>query len=75
MPDPDGNVHIYSARFPNDVYDALKAYAFFSGTSMNDVVVRAVRAFLVARADDKEVATAVDAAQRLRQQLERWRDT
>lgn len=74
MPDPDGTAHVYSARIPHDIFEALKAYAFFSRTSMNDVVVRAIRAYLVARADDPEVASAVDAARRLREQLDRWRE-
>lgn len=75
MPHATNDTHLFSARLPHDEYEALKAYAFFSRRSMNDVVIRAIRAYLTEASREQEIDTMVDAARRrLRQQAKRWNE-
>ena len=46
---------MFAARFPEPEYEALKAFAAVAGTSMNTVLVRALRAYLIAQGDGKSV--------------------
>lgn len=45
-------------RLPVDDYRALKGYAFFTDTSMNDVIVKAVQAFITEHREHFEAMLA-----------------
>lgn len=49
---------------PADEYEVLKSYAFFVGSSINDVLLRAVRTYLRARAADAQLDAMVEEARR-----------
>ena len=49
---------IFTARLPEAEYEALRAYAFLTATSMNDVVVSALRAFLAEHAREHDIDAA-----------------
>lgn len=53
----------YLLRLPIEHYDALKAYAFFTNTSMNEVIDRAIVAFLTGPAREEELAAIVSSGQ------------
>ena len=52
----------FPVRLPADEYEALKAYAFFTGKSMNAVVADAVGAFLAGPARREQFEAMVDRA-------------
>jgi NRPS condensation-like uncharacterized protein len=37
---------VLTVRMPKDEHEALRSYAFATGASMNDIVLRAIREFL-----------------------------
>ena len=53
---------VVSVRLPEADHEALKAYAFFTGVSMNAVIVRAVRGHLGGDGRAEEVEANVERA-------------
>ena len=65
MVDPgEPRIHVFTTRMPADEYEVLKSYAFFVGSSINDVLLRAVRTYLRARAADAQLDAMVEEARR-----------
>lgn len=54
--------HVFTARIPIDVYEAVSLFAFASSCSTNEVVVQALRHYLQAQAALTEVDAKIDAA-------------
>lgn len=54
----------FTTRLPQREYEALKAYAFFTGSTLGDIVLQAVREFLVNHGRDTAVETAVEERRR-----------
>lgn len=72
--DQDGEVRAFTARLPAEEYEALKALAFFRGTTMSLLLVQAVRALLAEAAGD-DVDAMVDRTRvRFRETLDRLRE-
>jgi len=63
-PGGSGDTHVFTTRMPAGEYEFLRFYAFFVGSSINDVVLRAVRAFMAEHAADPELRAMVEQAQR-----------
>lgn len=71
MPPKDAETRPFTTRLPEREYQALKAYAFFTGRPLGEIVVRAVREFLLNHGAEPEVDDGVEAQRRrLRQVLE-----
>jgi predicted transcriptional regulator len=45
----------FPLRLPDDVYDAVKAMAFFTDRPMNDLILEAIRSYLAKQARSKLV--------------------
>ena len=56
--DHTAETRIFTARLPEAEYEALRSYAFLTATSMNDVVVGALRAFLAEHAREHDIDAA-----------------
>jgi hypothetical protein len=65
----------FSVRMPAQQYEALKGFAYFTRTSMNEVVSRAVTEFLTGpgRAEF-DAAVVADTQERYRDILDKLRD-
>lgn len=50
----------FRLRMPQDLYDALKAAAFFTDRSMNDLIVEALQAHLAERVRSKQFEAMLD---------------
>ena len=53
-------IQAFTTRFPRDEYEALRAYAFFAGSTINDTVKRAVRLYLAEHVTEDEVAAMLE---------------
>lgn len=68
----DTRMHVFTARMPVEEYEALRAYASLAQSSVNDVMQRAVRAYLRAHSGDEEIEVMVARTRRrLRATVER----
>lgn len=54
-----GDVHNFSARLPDDLYEALRHFAFDRRIPMNKALVELLRSRLAAEADNDSVAKDV----------------
>lgn len=62
-------------RLPTDQYEALKAYAFFTKTSMNEVISRAIHDFLTGPGRQEQMdAMLGDVQERYRLALDKLKD-
>lgn len=62
-------------RLPTDQYEALKAYAFFTKRSMNEIISQAVQEFLTGSARSGQMKTMLNEAQdRYRVVLDKLKD-
>ena len=61
-------------RMPVELYDGLKATAFFSERSMNDIAVSAIAAYLAAQSDDTLDDITARARERYRGVLDKLRE-
>lgn len=50
----------FRLRMPQDLYDALKAAAFFTDRSMNELIVEAVQAHLAERVRSEQFEAMLD---------------
>jgi hypothetical protein len=65
----------FSVRMPAPQYEALKGFAYFTRTSMNEIVSRAVTEFLTGPARDEfNAAVVADTQERYRDVLDKLRD-
>lgn len=71
--EPTGpTAHAFTVRVPEPEFSALKAFAFYTDASLNEVVVRAVREFLVNHGGAQEIEAMAERARALyRDALER----
>lgn len=68
--------HAFTVRIPHDVYTALRSFAFYTDTSMNNTIIRSLRAFLDAYGEDDELKAMVEEARRkFQEMLERQHPT
>lgn len=75
MAEASGHHQALSTRLPVDDYEALRSFAAVAGLSMNEVIVRAVRAYLLAAADDKGLEAIIrETHTRLSTTLEKLRN-
>lgn len=56
------DLHTFTARLAVEEYEALRSYAFFANTSINAVVVRAIRELLMREGTEKRVDRMVGEA-------------
>jgi hypothetical protein len=69
------DIHVFTARMPVDEYEGLKAFAFLSQVSINEVVLTAIRSYLREQApDDRLDAMVEEMKARLRRTTERRDD-
>lgn len=58
---PEGNrVHVVTVRLGDADYQLLKSFASLSGESMNELIGRAVRAFLDEHATEKAITALIE---------------
>lgn len=60
----DSDTRMFTARLAEPLYLELKNYAFFTDTSMNEVVVRALREFFDRNGPDERIDALVEQARR-----------
>lgn len=53
-------VHVFTARMPEDEYEGLRAFAFLSQRSVNEVVLTAIRSYLREQAPDDRLDAMVE---------------
>jgi hypothetical protein len=70
------DLQAFTVRLPEAEYEALKAYATYTRSSMGDVLLSAMRSYLgdAERADEFEAAV-MEARGRVRETLEKFRAT
>lgn len=75
MSPSETSTRTFSARLPEDDYEVLRAYAFFTGSSMNDVVLRAIRAYLAEHGRGVNLDSVVESSwAKFRERLDRLRE-
>lgn len=72
----DARIHVFTTRMPADEYEVLRSLAFYRNSSINDVVLKALRLYLAEHAADTELEGMVEEARRrFRSTVERMRRT
>ena len=51
---------MFTARIPEPEYEAMRAFATVAGTSMNEVVLRALRGYLIEQGDGELVRALLE---------------
>jgi hypothetical protein len=59
----DNEVRPFSVRLPKEQHDALRALAFFTDTSMNELIVQAIGLYLSSEGRKKQFAAMLKKAQ------------
>ena len=75
MTGEESKVRQLPVRLPADQYEALKVYAFFTKTSMNEIVNQAVAEFLAGTGRSEQLDAMLERAQKdYRMALDKLKD-
>ena len=54
------DLHVFTARMPTGEYEGLRAFAFFAQTSINEVVLTAIRSHLQEQITEERLNSLVE---------------